>query len=116
MKTDFPDFASFYPYYLSEHRNGTCRALHFAGTSAVLALAVLSATVGPWWLILLLGPAGYGPAWIGHFFFEKNRPATFDHPFYSLLADFVMYADILRLRVPLFGDLPQALMEPVAPQ
>ena len=99
LKT-FDRFADFYPYYLYEHRDSTCRRLHFIGTSLViliLAFAVLSAN---WTLLWVLPLAGYTFAWVGHFFLEKNRPATFKHPFYSLLGDFVMYKDMLRGKVP----------------
>ncbi|MGA7298359.1 MAG: DUF962 domain-containing protein [Rhodanobacteraceae bacterium] len=95
----FNSFSAFYPYYLQEHSNRTCRRLHFIGTSLVLVIVVTAIAVGDlrWlWLALI---AGYGFAWVGHFFFEKNRPATFSHPFYSLAGDFVMFADILRGRV-----------------
>lgn len=95
----FTRFSDFYPYYLQEHRDSTCRRLHFIGTSLVvliLAFAVLSAN---WRLLWALPLAGYTFAWVGHFFFEKNRPATFKHPFYSLLGDFVMYKDMLTGKV-----------------
>jgi hypothetical protein len=97
----FGSFAEFYPYYLSEHADRTCRRLHFAGTSLVLGLLLFGLLVGPLWLLWLLPLAGYGFAWAGHFFFEKNRPATFQHPFYSLWADFVMYKDLLTGKIPL---------------
>lgn len=96
----FTRFADFYPYYLQEHRDSTCRRLHFIGTSLVILvmlLALLSANFVWMWAVPL---AGYSFAWVGHFFFEKNRPATFKHPFYSLLGDFVMYRDMLRGKVP----------------
>lgn len=95
----FTRFSDFYPYYLQEHRDSMCRRLHFIGTSLVvliLAFAVLSAN---WLLLWALPLAGYTFAWVGHFFFEKNRPATFKHPFYSLLGDFVMYKDMLTGKV-----------------
>lgn len=95
----FTRFSDFYPYYLQEHRDSTCRRLHFIGTSLVvliLAFAVLSAN---WLLLWALPLAGYTFAWVGHIFFEKNRPATFKHPFYSLLGDFVMYKDMLTGKV-----------------
>lgn len=91
----FNSFAQFYPFYLAEHSNSTCRRLHFAGTSLVLALLVYILASSSWLLLLALPVAGYGFAWVGHFFFEKNRPATFQHPLYSLLGDFVMYRDML---------------------
>ena len=96
----FNSFAAFYPYYLSEHRNSTCRRLHFVGTTLVIFILALTIAKGAWWLLLALPLAGYSFAWVGHFFFEKNRPATFQHPLYSLLGDFVMYRDMIVGRVP----------------
>jgi hypothetical protein len=88
-------FAEFYPFYLSEHANRTSRRLHFVGTSiAVCCLLLAFATLNAWW-ILIGFLQGYAFAWIGHFFFERNRPATFTHPFYSLMGDWVMWKDIL---------------------
>ena len=95
----FNSFAQFYPYYLGEHRNPACRRLHFIGTTLVIALLAYALGSGNWLLLLAVPVAGYGFAWIGHFFFEKNRPATFQHPFYSLLGDFVMYRDMIRGKV-----------------
>jgi hypothetical protein len=95
----FASFREFYPFYLSEHANIACRRLHFVGSSLVLgcaATALLSANA--WWLLAALF-CGYGFAWVGHFFFEHNRPATFKHPFYSFLGDWVMYKDIVTGRI-----------------
>lgn len=97
----FRSFAEFYPYYLGEHSNPTCRRLHFVGTSLVIALIAYTLASGKWLLLLALPLAGYGFAWTGHFFFEKNRPATFTYPFYSLIGDFAMFRDILRGKVSL---------------
>lgn len=94
----FASFGEFYPYYLQQHSDRRCRRLHFIGSTLVLACIVLAITVNPWWL-LGMPLAGYGCAWIGHFVFEKNRPATFKHPLYSLIGDWVMYAQMLRGRV-----------------
>ncbi len=91
----FTSFRDFYPYYLTEHSNSTCRRLHFVGTSLVIALVAWIVASGSWMLLIALPVAGYSFAWIGHFFFEKNRPATFQHPLYSLMGDFVMYRDML---------------------
>ncbi|WP_338525762.1 DUF962 domain-containing protein [Pseudomonas batumici] len=96
----FNSFAEFYPYYLSEHSNSTCRRLHFIGTSLVIFLLALAIGRSAGGLLLLVPVAGYGFAWVGHFFFEKNRPATFEHPFYSLLGDFVMFRDMILGKVP----------------
>ena len=97
----YTSFREFYPFYLSEHRNVRCRRLHFAGSVLVLATVAFAAfTRDARWL--WLAPVfGYGFAWVGHFAFEKNRPATFKHPLYSLAGDWVMFVDILRGRVPL---------------
>jgi hypothetical protein len=95
----FASFAEFYPFYLSEHANRTCRRLHFVGSSlSLVCLAALLATGNPWWLLAGL-LCGYGFAWVGHFFLEKNKPATFSHPFYSFAGDWVMYRDIWRGRI-----------------
>jgi len=97
----YTSFREFYPFYLSEHADRNCRRMHFAGSSLVLLVVAVAfvARDARWlWLAPLFG---YGFAWIGHFAFEKNRPATFRHPLYSLAGDWVMYADILRRRVTL---------------
>jgi len=93
-------FREFYPFYLSEHGNRTCRRLHFAGSSAAL-MCLLGAVVSlnPWWLLAGL-VAGYALAWTGHFFFEKNRPATFSHPVYSFAGDWVMWKEMLTGKIP----------------
>ena len=80
-------YEEFWPYYVSEHRLPVTRALHFAGTSLVLASFAAGVLVSPWWF--LAAPfAGYGFAWVGHFFCEQNRPATFTYPRWSLRGDF----------------------------
>lgn len=91
----FRSFREFYPFYLGEHRHPVSRRLHFIGSCGVLvlvALALWQRNAG--WLLAAL-VCGYGFAWIGHFFFEKNRPATFRHPLYSFMGDWVMFKDIL---------------------
>lgn len=100
MSTRFASFREFYPFYLSEHRNATCRRLHFAGTTLVVLLVAAAAWTLLWWLLALVPIAGYGFAWVGHFAFEKNRPATFQHPLYSLVGDWVMYWQLLTGRIP----------------
>lgn len=91
----YSSFSAFYPYYLSEHQNRTCRRLHFIGTSIGFALLLHTAsTLNFWWLLVAL-VQGYAWAWIGHFFFENNKPATFRHPFYSFMGDWVMWKDML---------------------
>ncbi|MBQ0714312.1 DUF962 domain-containing protein [Paraperlucidibaca wandonensis] len=90
----FTSFREFYPFYLQEHSNKTCRRLHFIGTSLVLALLVAVLITGNWVWLWAFPVIGYGFAWVGHYVYEKNRPATFKYPFYSFMGDFVMYKDI----------------------
>lgn len=97
----FTTFREFYPFYLSEHRNVACRRLHFIGSSLVIILvAVAIATRNPWWLLGAL-LCGYGFAWIGHFAFEKNKPASFKQPLYSFVGDWVMYWQIWKGQIRL---------------
>lgn len=97
----YDSFREFYPFYLREHSTRACRRLHFFGSTLVLALLISAIATGHWILLSAVPLAGYGFAWIGHFFFEKNRPATFCYPLYSLLGDWVMFFDILRGQVKL---------------
>lgn len=92
-------FAEFYPRYLADHSNRTCRRLHFIGTTLGLAAALHSlSTLDFRWLAAGL-VAGYALAWIGHFFFEKNRPASFTHPFLSFAGDWAMWRDMLTGKI-----------------
>jgi hypothetical protein len=90
----FASFAEFYPFYLGEHRNIVCRRLHFVGSLGVIGCVAMAVATGGWFWLPAAVVCGYGFAWIGHFFFEKNRPATFRHPLYSLMGDWVMFKDI----------------------
>ncbi|UOQ53518.1 DUF962 domain-containing protein [Hymenobacter cellulosivorans] len=89
-------FAEFYPRYLREHSKRGTRILHFIGTTLFLLALGLAAFWQRFNLIPLGIVAAYGFAWVGHFFVERNRPATFQHPWYSLLGDFRLYFDLLR--------------------
>ena len=92
-------FSEFYPFYLSQHADRICRRLHFAGTTlGLVALLLAFSTLNFWWLLAGF-VAGYLLAWVGHFFFEKNRPATFSHPFYSFIGDWVMWKEMLSGRI-----------------
>jgi hypothetical protein len=88
-------FGEFYWYYLSEHRHPISRTLHFIGTFGVIMLALITPFLGKWWMFGLIPLMGYGFAWVGHFFFEKNKPATFKYPLWSLGSDFVMFFHII---------------------
>ncbi len=93
----FNSFAEFYPFYLSQHQNKTCRRLHFV--CSTLGLVGLGATIitGKKRYIAAGIVAGYGCAWVGHFFFEHNKPATFKYPLYSFMGDWLMYAQTLGI-------------------
>ncbi len=97
----FKSFSEFYPYYLSEHGNPVNRRLHFFG-SLLTIIVVLFVIFTQTWIALILVPIlGYGFAWIGHYFVEKNKPATFTYPLYSLMGDWVMFKDILIGKIKL---------------
>ncbi len=87
----YKSFSEFWPYYLREHSRPTTRALHYFGTSLVVLVALGAVLTGRWLLLLAMPVAGYFFAWLGHFAVERNRPATFTYPLWSLLADFKMW-------------------------
>ena len=97
----YASFREFYPFYLSEHSHRICRRLHFVGSLLVIFLVLVAIAKADARWLLLAPLVGYGFAWIGHFAYEKNRPATFQHPLYSFVGDWVMFWDILRRRVSL---------------
>lgn len=99
MEKQYKTFAEFYPYYLSEHQNLICKRLHFFGSLGILMLITFVIMTSQWILLWFIPILGYGFAWIGHFFFEKNRPATFTYPFYSFLGDWVMFKDIIFRKI-----------------
>ena len=90
MEKRYQTLKEFYPYYLTEHSDATCRVLHYIGTSLVIGMLIFAIVSPAWWKFALLPILGYGFAWFGHFKFEKNKPATFQYPFYSLTSDFIM--------------------------
>ncbi len=96
----YASFREFYPFYLDEHRNAACRRLHVIGSAlALIALGAAIVTRDPW-LLLLMPVIGYGFAWVGHFAFEKNRPATFAYPLWGLMGDWAMFAEVVTGRRP----------------
>lgn len=95
IEKKFKTLKEFYPFYLTEHRNLTSRVLHFIGTGLVV-LSVFTGILFHEWRFILATPfLGYGFAWVGHFFFEKNKPATFQYPLFSLASDFLLFWDLL---------------------
>ena len=90
----FESLSAFYPYYLSEHQDPRCRDAHFAGTTFGLICLVFALATLNFSFVLLGLAGGYACAWFGHAVYEKNRPATFRHPLYSFLCDWLMYRDM----------------------
>ena len=99
MEREYRTFKSFYPFYLSQHSNPISRKLHYLGTALVIGLLVWVLATGQWLMLVLMPLLGYFFAWVGHFFFEKNRPATFTYPLYSLMGDFLMFFQALSGRL-----------------
>jgi len=96
---NFASFDEFFPFYLGEHSNKLNRWMHFVGTSGAMVLLLQALFTGVWSLALLAPVMGYGMAWIGHFFVEHNRPASFQYPLWSFMGDFKMYFYMLTGRV-----------------
>jgi hypothetical protein len=88
-------FEEFWPYYVREHSKPGCRLLHFIGSSAGLSCLIMALVKGNLWLIPLGLIIGYGFAWIGHFFIEHNKPATFKYPLWSFIGDWKMWGLML---------------------
>ena len=108
MDKQYNSFKQFYPFYLSQHLNPICRGLHFIGTFCIIGIIMYSyININA---LLIVPFCGYGFAWIGHFFFEKNRPATFSYPVYSFIGDWVMFKDILTGKESILNPkIPQNL-------
>ncbi|HNP20067.1 MAG TPA: DUF962 domain-containing protein [Fulvivirga sp.] len=95
MEKTYRSLKEFYPFYLTEHSHPTSRKLHFVGTALVFITLFMAIFTQNWWLLIAIPILGYGFAWVGHFFFEKNKPATFQYPGYSLASDFILFFDLL---------------------
>ena len=95
----FQSFAEFWPYYLDEHSKPVTRVLHCVGSFAAITTLIALVAIGKWWLFALALVPGYGLAWVGHFFIEKNRPATFTYPLWSFMGDWKMLALMLTGRL-----------------
>jgi hypothetical protein len=100
MSERIQTFAEFWPYYLGEHKRPGTRMLHLVGTTLAVCIALTAVATGRWWLLLGALVSGYAFAWVGHFFVEHNRPATFRYPLWSFAADFKMWVLALRGRLP----------------
>ncbi len=95
----YQNFKEFYPFYLTQHSNQTCRRLHVIGSILVIFFALCFIHTFKIKFLILIPLCGYGFAWIGHAFFEKNKPATFQYPLFSLMGDFVMLKDVVTGKI-----------------
>ena len=95
MEKKYISFKEFYPFYLSHHSHPLTKIMHMSGVFLVVYIIIITIFTKELWLLLGIPIGGYGPSWIGHFFIEKNKPATFHYPLYSILGDFVMCKDLL---------------------
>jgi len=95
MEKEYKSLRDFYPYYQSEHKDKTSRTLHFIGTGLIIPIIFLAIMTEMWWALSLVPLIGYGFAWVGHFFFERNKPATFRYPGYSLASDFIFFWNVV---------------------
>jgi hypothetical protein len=99
VKKTYRTLNEFYPYYLNEHANRASRRLHFVGTTTALALLITAFVTQMGWLVAVAFVQGYAFSWAGHFFFEHNKPATFDYPWLSLLGDCCMWWEIMTGKI-----------------
>lgn len=95
----FRTFDEFWPFYVRQHQKKATRILHFVGTTGAMACVAGGLLTKRRWLLALAPIVGYGPSWVGHFLVEKNRPATFAHPVWSLRADLVMWSKMARFQM-----------------
>ncbi len=96
----FESFAEFWPFYVGAHRSKACRTFHYLGAIGAISAVVCAVMTASWWCLALAPVVGYACAWLGHFGFERNHPATFEYPLYSLRAEFKMFA------LGVFGRMP----------
>ena len=98
-RQEFRTFEEFWPFYVKEHQKKATRILHFIGTTGAIACVAGGLLTKRRWLLAVAPVVGYGPAWVGHFFVEGNRPASFEHPLWSLRADLVMWSKMVRFQM-----------------
>ncbi len=96
---EFRTFEEYWTFYVKEHQTKANRVLHFVGTTAAMACVAGGLLTKRRWLLAVAPVVGYGPAWIGHYFLEGNRPASFDHPLWALRADLVMWSKMVRFQM-----------------
>ena len=96
---EFRTFEEFWPFYVKEHQKKATRILHFIGTTAAMGCVAGGLLTKRRWLLAVAPVAGYGPAWISHFFIEGNKPASFMHPLWSFRADLVMWSKMVRFKM-----------------
>jgi hypothetical protein len=96
---EFRTFEEFWPFYVKEHQKKATRILHFIGTTSAMACVAGGLLTKRRWLLAVAPVAGYGPAWVSHFFIEGNKPASFKHPLWSLRADLVMWTKMVRFQM-----------------
>ena len=104
MDKKYTSFTEFYPFYLSQHQNLTCRRLHFSGSALIVLVIAYVIYTQQYVALFSLPVIGYGFAWVGHFMFEKNRPATFTYPVWSLMGDWKMFWQMLTRQLPTVTD------------
>ena len=97
----FNSFKEFYPFYLSEHKKTETKLFHIIGTSLVILLFCFTILLEEWTYLYFAPLAGYGFAWFSHYYYEKNKPATFKYPIYSFIGDWVMFKEILTGKIKL---------------
>lgn len=96
---EYSSLKEFYPYYLQEHLKPATRVLHFIGTGLIFPILLYALFTQTWWVLALIPVVGYGFAWVSHAFVEKNKPATFTYPLWSLASDFIMFWQLLTGKV-----------------
>ena len=115
IPADIKSFGEFWPYYVREHLNPLNRKLHFIGSTLAGATAIGSIVTGQLYALPLAPVVGYGFAWVGHFFVEKNKPASFKYPVYSFMGDWVMWYKIVTGKMDAEVERVQAQYTEVTP-